>query len=160
MLALPDFDDAGNLPEGHHAANLDEVEEAFVLAFPGSRTRRLIFDWWVQHRAALVDLCGIDEQWLGGSFVGDKEHPNDVDLVTVLDADSYDELADPRRLVVTSLVRGNYTEDFWRCDAWPIFTYEDHDQARDAAVLARGWFDDHFGTDRDGRSRGFVVVEG
>lgn len=159
-MGLPDFDDHGNLPAGHHEATLEEVSEALVQAFAGSRTRRLIFDWWVQHRAALLELCDIEAQWLGGSFAGDKADPNDVDLVTVLRAETFDDLPDPRRLLVTSLVRGNYTEDFWRCDAWPVFDHADDDPLRDAGLLAREWFDDHFGHDRDGRPRGFVVVAG
>lgn len=159
-MGLPDFDDDGNLPAGHHDATVDQVEEALVGAFPGSRTRRLIFDWWVRHRAALLELCDVEEQWLGGSFAGDKPDPNDVDLVTVLDAATYDELGEPRRLLVTSMVRGNYTEEFWRCDAWPVFSHDVGDELFDAGTLARDWFDGHFGHDRDGRPRGFVVVSG
>lgn len=158
-MTIPAFDDAGNLPEGPHDATPDEIREHFVDAVAGSLTRRMIFEWWSHHRAALLEIVQVGEQWLGGSFVSAKPDPNDIDLVTVVDGPAYDELPRHRQLLIRPLIAGNYTEQIWRCDAYPVFSYPDGHPGRDAYKVAFDFWQEHFGHDREGRSRGFVRVD-
>lgn len=157
-MALPETTDDGVLPPGIHPATVAEVRERFVNAFEGSAARRDIFEWWIEHRHALLELVDVPAQWLCGSFVTGKPAPNDLDIVTVLDGPSFDGLERNRRLLVGMLVRGNYTEELWRIDAWPTFTYPVEHPGHDVAVRARQWLADHFGTDREGRERGLVEI--
>ena len=56
------------------------------------------------------------------------------------------------------MVAGHVTEALWRCDNYPLVRYPDGDVGRVASrAVARMWTQ-HFGTDRDGNERGFVVV--
>ena len=75
-MAIPDFDNDGLLPPGFHRATRAEVEVRFG---------------WNEHRrdllaglhVALDDLAqaGCRRVFLDGSFVTEKEEPNDWDLV-------------------------------------------------------------------------------
>lgn len=158
-MTIPEFDEAGNLPEGPHDAALDEVRERLVDGFAGSLTRRVIFEWWSHHRAALMEIVEVGEQWLGGSFASDKRDPNDMDLVTVLDGPTFDELPRHCQLLIRPLLSGNYTEQMWRCDTYPVFAYPEGHPGRDAYQVAFHRWQQHFGHDRDGRARGFVRVD-
>lgn len=80
MVVLPDLDADGALPPGIHAASWDEIVERFG---------------WTAHRAdllaGLADLlavlrtAGCRRAYLDGSFVTDKEVPDDYDLCWEMD---------------------------------------------------------------------------
>ncbi len=157
-MAVPPFDDHGNLPPGQHDATVDDVRAALVDPFVESHSRRAIFDWWTHLRDGLRELGGFDANWLAGSFVSDKSQPNDLDLITVLDGPTFDEMPPHRRQMVRAMVAGHVTEELWRCDNYPLLRYPDGDSGQvPSRAVARMWTQ-HFGTDRDGNDRGFVVV--
>lgn len=157
-MALPETDQRGNLPPGRHEASVEDVRAAFVDPFSASHTRRAIFDWWTELRDALCELGGFEAHWLAGSFVSDKEQPNDLDLVTVLDGPTFDAMPRHRRQLVQAMVAGHVTEELWRCDNYPLLRYPDDDAAQQPARAVDRLWTQHFGTDRDGNERGFVVV--
>jgi hypothetical protein len=79
-MALPAFDEFGNLPPGVHAATWAEV----AVRFGGTAERRRLL---AGLRAALdlLAACGCRRVWLDGSFVTDIERvagrpPGDVDV--------------------------------------------------------------------------------
>ncbi len=157
-MAVPAFDDNGNLPPGRHDATIEDVRSALVDPFVASNTRRAIFDWWTHLREALHELGGFEANWLAGSFVTDKDQPNDLDLITLLDGPTFDDMPPYRRQLVRGIVAGHVTEELWRCDNYPLLRYPDGDAGQvPARAVARMWAQ-HFGTDRDGNERGFVVV--
>ena len=157
-MAIPPFDDDGNLPPGVHAAEEDEVDAALVIAFPRSRTRRLIYDYWRLHRDALVDLVEVERQLLAGSFTSDKPDPADADIITVIDGQAFEALPQHRQLMVRSLISGHYTESFWNCDSHPVLRYPEDHPGHSRALLVLERITDYFGHDREGRARGFVEV--
>jgi hypothetical protein len=73
---LPSFTETGVLPAGVHAASWDQVEERFG----GSARREVLLDGLL---AAATNLRGAGARvlWLDGSFVTDKEDPDDWDGV-------------------------------------------------------------------------------
>lgn len=81
-MALPGFNEAGDLPPGVHQATLDEVVGRFG-ATQGQRslcTRRLL------HVHALAQRTGHAQRFIiFGSYVTAKPDPNDVDVVLVMD---------------------------------------------------------------------------
>jgi len=87
---IPALDENGYLPPGVHRATLDEVIDRFG---QGSEQREAQADslrW-------LVPLCmraGIECLLINGSFVTDREEPNDVDCV-LLQGPRYDAESDP-----------------------------------------------------------------
>lgn len=81
---LPPFTDHGILPPGDYPLTLDELAESMLVH--GNSTS-VTWDWkWrlelAENLAILVDQLsdvGITEIFIDGSFVTDKDHPNDID---------------------------------------------------------------------------------
>lgn len=88
---LPAFVDVGQgdrlLPDGVHAATVEEMEEAFVGAFPGSLTRRQVFRRWTSFRELVRGVVSVEHEYIDGSFVTDRPNPADVDLSLWIDAE-------------------------------------------------------------------------
>jgi len=82
---LPTFTGDGLLPPGDYELTLDELRESMLVKGPGASYP----DWDAAWRAELVDnleilvrqlwQVGIAEVFIDGSFVEDKDHPNDID---------------------------------------------------------------------------------
>lgn len=157
-MAIPPFDDAGNLPPGSHHADDAAIHDRLVAAFPASRTRRAIYGYWRLHRDALAELVTVQRQLLAGSFTSEKPDPADADIITIIDGPAFDALPKHRQLVVRSLIAGHYTESFWNCDSHPVLRYPEDHPGHSRSLLALERFTDYFGHDRDGRERGFVEV--
>lgn len=112
------------------------------------------------HREALADLVEVRAHWLAGSFTTDEPDPADVDVVTVLDGPSYDELPRHRQLLVRTLIAGHATEALWACDSYPLLTYPADHPGAAASQIAEERFLDYFASDRDDHERGLVEVAG
>lgn len=158
-MGVPDFDEDGNLPAGRHRASPEEVASRLVDPFEESTTRRAIFSWWTEQRRALAEVVGKEPtQWLAGSFCTAKRDPADLDLVTVLDGPSFDDLPRYRRILLHSLVGGHVSEAIWKCDSYPVLRYPDDKASSAPANAAAALWEHHFGHDRNGNDRGFVEV--
>ncbi len=87
MATLPDFDADGLLPAGDYELSLDELRESPLVAGPRDVPARP--NWDAGWRRKLVDnletlvrqlrTVGVTRIFIDGSFVEDKEHPNDID---------------------------------------------------------------------------------
>jgi len=81
-MALPEFNEVGDLPPGVHQATLNEVVGRFG-AVHGQRslcTRRLLHVYTLAQRTGYVQRFIIF-----GSYVTAKPYPNDVDVILVMD---------------------------------------------------------------------------
>jgi len=131
---IPSFDENGNLPPGIHPAPLDEIVDRFGR---GSVERE------VEIRE-LIELVGwarrqpVARLIVNGSFVTDKRHPNDVDVVLLPRSRSMGEEA----MLELDLPQ------------WPFLQIL---VAADEADLDR-WANDDSGTDREGCPKGVVEV--
>ena len=157
-MPIPDFEADGLLPEGRHPATAAEVMATLVTAFEDSATRAALFGWWQAYRAAIDDIIPIRASWLAGSFTTDKRDPADIDVVTVLDGREYDELPRHRRLLVSSLIGGTRTEQFWRCDAHPVVCYPEDDLGFSRSKLAEQRWHSYYSHTRDGEPQGYLEV--
>jgi hypothetical protein len=117
-VPIPPLDADGLLPSGRHLATIQEVEQVFVRAFPGSRTRRTIFTSWVRHRSTLQAIVTFQVQWLDGSFVTSVENPADLDVVTWIVREDWDSLASSEQQAAATLLNGHLTKIVWHCDSW------------------------------------------
>lgn len=87
MAAIPPFDDDGLLPPGDYEASFDELRQSGLVLGPGEPSE--CPTWDAGWRARLVDgleiltkqlwQVGVNEVFADGSFVEDKDHPNDID---------------------------------------------------------------------------------
>jgi hypothetical protein len=85
MAELPGFTSEGLLPIGDYELTFSALRQSMLVAGPGAAYP----GWDASWRAVLVDhlevmvkqlwQVGIDEIFIDGSFVEDKDHPNDID---------------------------------------------------------------------------------
>jgi hypothetical protein len=85
MSALPAFDAQGPLPAGDYELTVDEMRRSRLVAGPGGADST----WDAEWRETLVDnlevmtrrlwQVGIRDVFADGSFVEEKDHPNDID---------------------------------------------------------------------------------
>jgi len=81
---IPKFEKGGNLPKGVHKATLDEVREIFG----ASSARR---KWLIRNLEKIIDLAKttgrLERVIVWGSFVSNKELPQDIDLLLIMKED-------------------------------------------------------------------------
>ena len=85
-MDLPGFNDDGLMPQGDYEMTLDELEDSLLTEGPGEEECPR---WDREWRSRLVNNLrtvvgqlwevGITEIFVDGSFVEDKDHPNDID---------------------------------------------------------------------------------
>jgi len=78
---IPKFENSGNLPKGVYKVTLDEVREVFGT---GSARRK----WLVENLKEIIALAKstrkLERVIIWGSFVSDKELPQDIDLLLIM----------------------------------------------------------------------------
>lgn len=87
MTALPTFTTDGLLPPGDYTLTLEQLRASMLVLGPGPPRDHLVWDaaWrhdLVESLAIMVQqlwTVGINEIFIDGSFVEDKDHPNDID---------------------------------------------------------------------------------
>lgn len=92
-MVLPAFTDDGLLPEGDYTLSLDELRQSVLVAGPAQRSAQSHWDqnWRLKLAnnlgvlVAQLRQVGISEIFINGSFVEDKDHPNDIDGYFVCD---------------------------------------------------------------------------
>ena len=87
-----EFDPQGNLfPYKVLEIDLNKFEEIFVTNFRNSETREQIFQNYVSCIDKLKSEIGNNfYQWIDGSFVTSKLNPNDIDIITFLNFEVYE----------------------------------------------------------------------
>ena len=74
-MSIPALQANGELPPGEHQTSLKEVESVFG----SSNDRRKLLMLRLREAARNFELSGVRTIWVNGSFVTDKEQPNDID---------------------------------------------------------------------------------
>ncbi|MFE4524756.1 DUF6932 family protein [Cytobacillus firmus] len=160
-----EFNEHGNLNGGIiKGMSLDDVEEFFVKNFPNSNTRERNFKGFTEFievlkRDGVVQV--LSKIWLDGSFLTNKEDPNDIDMVIYLNPheDNIEAIKD---------IMKNRTNIFhalgrqFHCDAY--FSVDD-DLIPESNVADKRHFDyqrkywmGQFGFDREARNKGIVEI--
>ncbi len=84
-MTLPAFTAEGVLPPGDYRLTLDELRSSVLVTGEGVESKNWDMDWrrfLVNNLEILVGQLwqvGIDRIFINGSFVEDKDHPNDID---------------------------------------------------------------------------------
>lgn len=81
---IPKFEKSGNLPKGVHKATLKETREIF-----GTTSARR--KWLIGSLEKIIELAkstgGLERVVIWGSFVSNRELPNDIDLLLIMKED-------------------------------------------------------------------------
>ena len=120
-MILPPLNENGLLPFGIYPIDLPLLEQRFVLDFPRSTTRRTIFEGYLRILQAVNPLNLSGWQWLDGSFVTAKENPEDLDVVTFLQADELDALSAEDQTTVLEFLQGQArTKALYHCETFLV----------------------------------------
>lgn len=115
--ALPNFTADGVLPPGDYTLTLEQLQESILVLGPGPPNDHPVWDaaWrhdLVENLSVMVQqlwAVGITEVFVDGSFVEDKDHPNDIDGYFV---------CDEQRIRTRSLHRDLNKIDPAKCWTW------------------------------------------
>jgi len=110
---IPKFEKSGNLPKGVCKATLDEVRGIFG----ASSARR---KWLIGNLEKIIELAKstgrLERVIIWGSFVSNKELPQDIDLLLIMKEDFVVDKVAPRVKRVFDYVQGRITfnaDTFW-----------------------------------------------
>ena len=134
------------LPEGLHSKSATDIKALCVSPFPYSTTRPQLFE----KLCALVEAiagAGVEGHiWVDGSFVTNKEDPNDVDIVLWIA--NYDTLPPSQERRIGAILKQEKEHRDNGCDLYP-------------SPPTKYWLDywqGQFGTDRTGNPKGIVTM--
>ena len=74
-MSIPPIQENGELPPGEHQASLNEIETIYGCS--SDRRKRLMSG--LREATSNFALAGVTTLWIDGSFITDKESPNDID---------------------------------------------------------------------------------
>jgi len=74
-MSIPALRESGELPPGEYQASLNEIETIFGT----STDRRKLLMRGLREAARNFEISGVKVLWIDGSFITDKEEPNDID---------------------------------------------------------------------------------
>ncbi|HEX5443852.1 MAG TPA: hypothetical protein VFW87_08490 [Pirellulales bacterium] len=145
-MALPAFNDDGDLPPGVYCATLREVRARFG---EGSAQREAVAErldriYWLAQSTGKVTRFVVF-----GSFVTDEPYPNDVDIVMLMD-DTFD----------LGVVSDDVALLFHHADADAYFGASIFWTRELAALGGAQDMIEYWQTRRDGRLRGIVEITG
>lgn len=108
---LPDFETRPGyphwiLPDGVYSCDEAAFEARFVRDFSQSATRQAICEGFFRLRSDSVAHGFSAVQWVDGSFVENKENPNDVDVVTFIDVERLNNASPEARQFVLAVLNG------------------------------------------------------
>ena len=145
-MALPDFNENGDLPYGIHLASLDEVVARFGQGAPQREavTGRLRLIYRLAIQTGLLDRLIVF-----GSYVSDVTEPNDVDVILIMRNDFRCETSPSESAILFDHARAN--DELGASVFW----------IRPDMLLGEplGEFLDFWQTKRDGRHRGVVEIQ-
>ena len=125
---IPSFNDNGHLPPGIHETTLEEFKTRFVDGVQESTTRADVFSGYTRYCADLSKLDLIIKQWLDGSFTTSKVNPNDIDVISHLDAmkignnkSIYDQVY--RLIINKKHTNRDRLNSKYKCDPFAIFVF-------------------------------------
>jgi hypothetical protein len=157
---IPALDaETGYLPPGRFSCTESEIASRFVESeqFSDSKTRQEIWEHWTSVRQFVIDRIPVYRVWFGGSFVGSKLDPDDLDVLWTWDAEAFEQLSTPDQQILVPFAQGrdglarfglkidSYAL-FWRCFPAPT-THQIH---LDPYFRSRGYWDDFWMRARTG----------
>ena len=75
IMTIPSLNENGELEEGEYEATLDEIEAVYGR----STDRRKLLMQGLRDAAENLEKSGVRRIWVNGSFITDKDEPNDID---------------------------------------------------------------------------------
>jgi hypothetical protein len=155
---IPEFGQDGNLPRGIHKPTVSEFKSRFVENFDSSITRIDIFNGYKTYCEDLLQLNVAMIQWVDGSFTTNKIDPNDIDIVTHLDALKINSIQMVDKVGRLSKNR-NQLKSKYKCDPYAIPIYPQNHQLYNETIKWLDYWQNCFGKDRSKNPKGIIEFE-
>lgn len=101
------------LEPGFHKKNLSDIEELCVHSFKNTSRRLLIYNHFCRFLDLLNQLHIHIELWIDGSFVTEKEKPDDIDVVGFASGNELQKLSSTQKDLLTELIKGKAKKEFF-----------------------------------------------
>ena len=153
-----EFDNYGNLkPYSIVKLTYDECKIIFVDNFPTSSTRSGNWNDFIRFHDDIEEISKYTvKHWIDGSFVTNKENPNDIDVVSFVNPNNLTESLqqfDMNKSDPLGYVKKQYNVDnYIILDLTPSHPY--YAKIEEQIEYWKKWF----GTDRDNNPKGMVEV--
>jgi len=136
---------------GIHDQSLDDLEAACVTAFNEGKHREELFENFRSLCEELHKNLGIDcKLWVNGSFVTEKEKPNDIDVVCIAPRSEVNSLNGSDQTRLAKLVRTQLSKIAYDTDLY--FCPEGDSSGLD-------YWKNQFGSDRSGSDKGIASIK-
>ncbi len=160
-MPIPSLTSEGFLPLGRYAATADETHDRYVTPYPAANPRHKIWGDWLTVTDLLHQAVGsVSAAWLGGSFLSDKDEPDDIDCLYVVPAANLAAVAGKPEAKVLQLLTDHGPTGLQqtyglRVDSyllpWPLNPHNGPQTSDDYAyVQSRGYWDDFWQRRRSG----------
>lgn len=108
------FDENGNLPAGEYPISFDDLKQVFVDGFGTSYTRMRNWDGFNAFVKVLID-AGLKDLtiWVDGSFISNKENPNDIDFVILIEPKNLNNLSNDQQIKLCSIFEHEIAKRFF-----------------------------------------------
>jgi len=120
---------------GFHEISLDDFEEIFVTSFQNKNRRRYLMNRFFAFIESFEEIGINAEIWIDGSFSTQKEEPNDIDILFIVDEMEVNQLAPESQNSLTNLFDRNESKIRYCCDLFLITSNN-----FDIRSYWRGWF--------------------
>lgn len=156
------FDIRGNLQIIQRIElSLSEVEQIFVLPFDSASKRHVLFEEYKRYILDLRDLIdGPFYQWVDGSFVSNGFSPNDIDVVSFIGHEVYQE---KEQSIDERFSKWAVSQHYSGLDAFTVWSYPVEHKHYELFKADCAYWNDWFGHTRYNRNRkrfakGFIRV--
>ena len=152
------YDSIGNLTlVGKIEINAEEFKGTFVEAFPESVTRDSIYEGFQAYQETLLNTVMSDtEQWIDGSWVSNKQNPGDIDLVNLVELQSFT----PTEFVRNKLHTKYGSVRKYQVDAYVIIVCPEDDPRYDVLTKkTMEYWDKWWSHDRNDNEKGYIVLK-
>jgi len=137
------------LEAGIHDITKNDLLNHFVTPFTKQDKRLKLIERF-NYLFEKVEGIGISfEVWINGSFVTDKEEPNDIDVAFFFDPKVANELPADKKLIFQEVANNSFSKYRYNCDVY----FLPNDRA-DLRSYWRGWF----GFTRTEKAKGFARI--
>lgn len=159
-----EFNEIGNLHPNKYEVTFAEAKAFSVDAFPESSTRLRNWNGFCNFLQLLIDSGLTNMQvWVDGSFVTNKQDPNDVDCVIYLKPDVANACSEKNRNILMGIFseKGNvvahkefFTDPYMLLDVTnnPDFPYYS------SLCEQKYYWENFWGHDRNNNQKGFIVL--
>ncbi|WP_367390841.1 hypothetical protein [Lewinella sp. LCG006] len=112
-------------PPERQELSLEEFREHFVEAFPKSETREKLYNGYLRYTKDFrEEITTAIIQWIGGSFSSNKLNPRDIDVVTIIPSETFEEKSELIERKFRKSAKSVYGVDAYIVSSYP----EEHEK--------------------------------